>query len=139
MSSDEISPNAAAEDERLPATAASETARPSEAAPPERALQRQIRGPLILGLSAMALFFLVGGLWSGTAPLSGAVIASGVVSPESSRQTVQHLEGGIIREIRVQEGQHVQAGVGSMQTIGRWNLVTDHLVAIMQSVFIMVK
>ena len=58
----------------------------------------------------MALFFIVGGVWATTAPLSGAAIAPGIVSPESSRQTVQHLEGGIIRELRVREGQRVQAG-----------------------------
>lgn len=76
----------------------------------EMPLGGELRAPLILGLSAMVLFFVVGGVWSATAPLSGAVIASGVVSPESSRQTVQHLEGGIIREFRVREGQQVQAG-----------------------------
>ena len=73
-------------------------------------LMRELRGPLTLGLSAMALFFVVGGIWAATAPLSGAAIAPGVVSPESSRQTVQHLEGGIIRELRVREGQRVMAG-----------------------------
>lgn len=76
----------------------------------ELPLGGELRGPLILGLSAMALFFVVGGVWAATAPLSGAVIASGIVSPESSRQTVQHLEGGIIREFRVREGQQVKAG-----------------------------
>lgn len=75
-----------------------------------RELRREVRGPLTLGLSAIALFFVVGGIWSATAPLSGAVIASGIVGPESSRQTVQHLEGGIIREIKVHEGQKVKAG-----------------------------
>ena len=73
-------------------------------------LGRELRAPLTLGLSAMVLFFVVGGIWAATAPLSGAVIASGVVSPESSRQTVQHLEGGIIRAFKVREGQQVQAG-----------------------------
>ncbi len=73
-------------------------------------LGRELRGPVTLGLSAMVLFFVVGGIWAATAPLSGAVIAPGIVSPESSRQTVQHLEGGIIRELRVREGQQVQAG-----------------------------
>ena len=42
--------------------------------------------------------------------MSGAAIAPGVVSPESSRQTVQHLEVGIIRELKVREGQRVGAG-----------------------------
>ena len=82
-------------------------ARPEEAAAP---LIREVRGSLVLGLSALALFFVIGGIWAATAPLSGAVIAPGIVSPESSRQTVQHLEGGIIRELKVREGQLVKAG-----------------------------
>ena len=72
-------------------------------------LIQEVRGPLVLGLSALALFFVIGGIWAATAPLSGAVIAPGVVSPESSRKTVQHLEGGIIRELKVREGQRVKA------------------------------
>ena len=35
---------------------------------------------------------------------------AGVVGPEGSRQRVQHLEGGIIQEIRVREGDRVAAG-----------------------------
>lgn len=73
-------------------------------------LFQEVRGSLILGLSAMALFLVGGGIWASTAPLSGAAIAPGIVSPESSRKTVQHLEGGIIRELKVREGQVVQAG-----------------------------
>ncbi len=82
-------------------------ARPGEAAAP---LIREVRGSLVLGLSALALFFVIGGIWAATAPLSGAVIAPGIVSPESSRQTIQHLEGGIIKELKVREGQRVNAG-----------------------------
>ena len=65
---------------------------------------------MVLGLSALALFFVIGGIWAATAPLSGAVIAPGIVSPESSRQTIQHLEGGIIQALKVSEGQRVKAG-----------------------------
>lgn len=62
------------------------------------------------GLAIVVLFLGVGGLWAALAPLSSAAIAPGVVSPKSSRQTVQHLEGGIIRDILVAEGAHVTAG-----------------------------
>ena len=82
-------------------------ARSGEVAAP---LMREVRGSLVLGLSALALFFVIGGVWAATAPLSGAVIAPGIVSPESSRQTIQHLEGGIIQELKVREGQRVKAG-----------------------------
>lgn len=50
------------------------------------------------------------GTWASTAPLASAVVASGTVSVESNRKTIQHLEGGIISEISVQEGDLVQPG-----------------------------
>ena len=55
-------------------------------------------------------FFVVGGGWAATAPISGAAVAPGVVSPEGSRRRVQHLEGGLIRDIRVSDGDRVRAG-----------------------------
>src|SRR6185369_9523850 len=48
--------------------------------------------------------------WSAMAPLSGAVVATGQVKVELNRKTVQHQEGGIVREILVRDGQHVRAG-----------------------------
>jgi HlyD family type I secretion membrane fusion protein len=81
---------------------------PSRTAPPS--LATEIRKPARLGLLLILLFFGVGGVWAAKAPLSSAVIASGLVSPQASRQTVQHLEGGIIRDIRVSEGDHVKKG-----------------------------
>jgi len=62
------------------------------------------------GIVVVVVFFGFGGLWAAFAPLSSAAIAPGVVSPKSSRQTVQHLEGGIIKDIRVKEGDSVTAG-----------------------------
>ncbi len=69
-----------------------------------------IRGPVTLGLAVVFLFFGVFGAWAALAPLQSAAIAPGVVSVDSSRKTVQHLEGGIVGEIRVREGDEVQAG-----------------------------
>jgi HlyD family type I secretion membrane fusion protein len=63
-----------------------------------------------IGIAIVGLFFVLGGGWAATAPLSGAIIAHGLISPDSSRQTVQHLEGGIIRDIRVREGDRVSRG-----------------------------
>ena len=48
--------------------------------------------------------------WSNFAPLSGAVIAPAEVKVELNRKTVQHAEGGIVREILVRDGQTVTAG-----------------------------
>ena len=67
-------------------------------------------GPRLLGYLVVALFFGVGGGWAVLAPLASAALAPGVVSPEGSRRTIQHLEGGIIREIHVRDGQRGGAG-----------------------------
>ncbi|KRA55365.1 HlyD family type I secretion periplasmic adaptor subunit [Devosia sp. Root635] len=69
-----------------------------------------MRGPLIAGLIIVALFFGIFGGWAAMAPLSSGAIAPGIVSPDSGRKIIQHLEGGIIRVIHVREGQHVRAG-----------------------------
>ncbi len=55
---------------------------------------------------------LFGGLvfWSVFAPFEGAVLASGAVTVESNQQSVQHLEGGIVGEIFVTEGDRVDEG-----------------------------
>jgi HlyD family type I secretion membrane fusion protein len=78
--------------------------------PPVEPLKKDLRGTGRFGLLIVALFFVVGGGWAATMPLAGATIASGVVSPEGSRRTVQHLEGGIIGEIKVREGDPVRKG-----------------------------
>jgi HlyD family type I secretion membrane fusion protein len=54
-------------------------------------------------------FGLFGG-WAATAPLDSAVIAPGTMVAESNRKTLQHFEGGIVREINVRDGQHVKEG-----------------------------
>ncbi len=77
------------------------------AAPPARP---GTRGPLFLGISAIALFFGAFVLWSILAPLSEAAIAPGVIRVEGQRRTIQHLEGGIVREILVRDGDRVHAG-----------------------------
>ena len=73
-------------------------------------LARVVRGPKLMGYAAILIFFGGFGAWAAIAPLAGAAIAPGVVSPDGSRKTVQHLEGGIVREIHVREGDRVQAG-----------------------------
>jgi HlyD family type I secretion membrane fusion protein len=64
--------------------------------------------PAFLGYATIVGAFVVLGGWSAFARVDSAVIASGVISLESNRKTVQHFEGGIIREIEVQEGDFVQ-------------------------------
>ncbi len=50
------------------------------------------------------------GGWAATASLKGAVIASGQLRVESNRQVVQHLDGGVVGDILVRDGDVVQAG-----------------------------
>ncbi|MGE0734017.1 MAG: HlyD family efflux transporter periplasmic adaptor subunit [Alphaproteobacteria bacterium] len=69
----------------------------------------RIAGPAIFGLAVIAVFFLGLVGWAGSAPLQSAAIALGVVSVETNRKVVQHLEGGIVRRILVREGDRVQA------------------------------
>lgn len=64
-------------------------------------------------MGGYVLVFLTFGLfggWAATAPLDSAVIAPGTMVAESNRKTLQHFEGGIVREIRVRDGQHVKEG-----------------------------
>ena len=78
-----------------------------KAAPPPSANWRK---PLRTGLAVAIVGF--GGFvgWAVSAPLDSAVVASGVVGVEGSRQIVQHLEGGIVKQIDVRDGQLVQKG-----------------------------
>jgi len=62
------------------------------------------------GLLIIALFFGALGLWSVLGHINGAVVAPGTIKIESERKTVQHLEGGIIQNILVSEGDEVTAG-----------------------------
>jgi HlyD family secretion protein len=66
--------------------------------------------PALIGYLVIILTFGVMGTWSAFARLDRAVVASGTVNIESSRKTVQHLEGGIVNDILVREGQDVKEG-----------------------------
>jgi HlyD family secretion protein len=50
------------------------------------------------------------GAWIALAPLSMAVVAPAFVKVDLNRRPVQHLEGGIVRAVRVRDGQRVAAG-----------------------------
>ncbi|KXF76512.1 hemolysin D [Paramesorhizobium deserti] len=63
-----------------------------------------------VGYAAMALFAAGFGYWAATAPLAGAAVASGVIAAPGRNVIVQHLDGGIIKNILVREGDRVRAG-----------------------------
>ncbi len=49
-------------------------------------------------------------LWAGLAPLDEGVPTQGMVTLDTKRKTVQHLSGGLVKEVLVQEGQQVKEG-----------------------------
>ena len=65
---------------------------------------------LIAVVIIMALFFATAILWMSWAKIDVVIRGSGKVSPASQVQNIQSLEGGIISEIMVREGQAVSAG-----------------------------
>jgi HlyD family type I secretion membrane fusion protein len=83
-------------------------------ASPERAtLVRELSAPAerstrwsgwIAGMLSVALLAL------SAVPISSGAVAPGVLATPLRRQSIQHPEGGVIREILVAEGQHVEAG-----------------------------
>lgn len=70
----------------------------------------RLRGVTLAGNLLVLCFVLGFGMWASFAPLESAAIASGVVESESSRKTIQHLEGGIVRNILVSDGDAVRSG-----------------------------
>ena len=69
-----------------------------------------MHAPMLLGISILVLGLVGFGLWALTAPLQSAVVASGRFVATGNNKTVQHLEGGIIRQILVREGDLVNRG-----------------------------
>lgn len=67
-------------------------------------------GPIRFGLWSFFIVFIVFGIWGGTAPLDSAAVAPGVIVLDSHKKSIQHLEGGIVDEILVKDGDFVQAG-----------------------------
>jgi epimerase transport system membrane fusion protein len=61
-----------------------------------------------LGFGIVLLTFGVFGAWAAIAPLDGAAYAPGVVTVQAYRKTVQHLEGGIVKEVLVHDGDIVK-------------------------------
>ena len=78
-------------------------------------------------LGSIVIIALTGGFlaWGALAEIDGAIIAEGEFVVENDRQTIQHLDGGIIHEIYVNEGEAVSAGQVLLQldpTVDRANI-----------------
>lgn len=68
------------------------------------------RGPWVVGLLAFLLLFVGVGGWATHARLAGAVVAYGTVVVQGQAKQVQHLDGGIVSAVNVENGDHVQKG-----------------------------
>ena len=73
-------------------------------------LPTDTRKPIRLGFWVLVVGF--GGflLWASVAPLDEGVAAQATVSIETHRKTIQHLNGGVVKQVMVKEGQTVKAG-----------------------------
>ncbi|WP_208994944.1 HlyD family type I secretion periplasmic adaptor subunit [Pseudovibrio sp. Alg231-02] len=71
---------------------------------------RTTRAPILASFIIIAFTFAGFGYWASSAPMAGAVVASGSFVATGQNKIVQHFEGGIIKEILVKEGDVVAAG-----------------------------
>ena len=64
----------------------------------------------LFGLIVIVVVFFGFGTWAAVAPIASAAHAPGKIRVESNRQTVQHLEGGIVKTLPVRDGDYVEKG-----------------------------
>lgn len=93
----------------LPSTLRS-SALPARFEPMPAPSRPPIRGLVIAAVATVTVLFGGFGTWAALAPLTSAALAPGIVTVETNRKTIQHMEGGIIREILVQDGEVVKKG-----------------------------
>ncbi|MEM6308652.1 MAG: HlyD family type I secretion periplasmic adaptor subunit [Pseudomonadota bacterium] len=68
------------------------------------------RWPLIVGFTGLTILLGGFGTWAVYTEIAGAIVATGRIEVERNRQVVQHLTGGVVSEIKVDEGDLVEAG-----------------------------
>lgn len=84
-----------------------------QAVPPDlkRKMNNPIRtGALVIGIGVFGLL-----AWAAVSSVSSAVVAPGVIRAEANRKTLKSLEGGMIEQINVREGQRVTRGQTLLQ------------------------
>lgn len=74
------------------------------------AIDTNVRAPLRWGLAVLLLGFGGFTAWAAFAPLDAGIAANATVQVSGHRKAVQHLDGGIVDEILVREGELVDAG-----------------------------
>jgi HlyD family type I secretion membrane fusion protein len=83
----------------------------------------------------MVAFFGGLGGWAWTAPLNGAVVATGIVKVDGNRKSVQHLDGGIVKRLRVREGDKVKVGdilidLDDTQARAEYDVLSEQLIVL---------
>ncbi len=73
---------------------------------------------ILLGLGAAVLFFVLFVGWAAVARLDAGVYAHGQIVVSGNRQSVQHRDGGIVRELDVHDGDQVQKGQVLLRLVG---------------------
>ena len=68
------------------------------------------RSPILLGFWVLVVGFGLFLLWAALAPLDEGVVAPATVSIETRKNPIQHMSGGVIRQVNVLEGQMVKQG-----------------------------
>jgi HlyD family secretion protein len=76
----------------------------------DRAFYARPGRPALLGAAVVGAFAAAMTMWGTLAPISGAAIASGNLQVEGRRQSVQHPYGGVVRQLPVRDGAHVEKG-----------------------------
>src|SRR5436305_9938655 len=84
------------------------TAKKDSVGPWYRDIPLSAKWPIFTGLAILVVWLGCFGVWAGVAPLSSAVLARGRFMVTGQNKVIQHLEGGIIREIAVKEGDLVE-------------------------------
>ncbi|ABI93423.1 HlyD family type I secretion periplasmic adaptor subunit (plasmid) [Roseobacter denitrificans] len=80
------------------------------AAQDDLTLRLSMRSVFLAGLIGLVALLGGVGFWAGTTLINGAVIAQGQAVVRGNAKQVQHLDGGIVADILVQDGDGVQAG-----------------------------
>lgn len=77
---------------------------------PRRSARVAVRRQLVAGVAVAVLLGGGLGVLASTTEFAGAVIAPGQLTIDTSLKKVQHPTGGVVGELKVREGSHVQAG-----------------------------
>lgn len=76
---------------------------------------RSTRLPTLMGIGILVATVAGFGIWGSLAPIAGAVVTPGAFVATGQNKIVQHLEGGVIQEILVREGDVVEPGQTLLQ------------------------